>query len=274
MGNHLAVMGNHVAVMSASAFRAAALALCVVLAAPAVHAGILEDDEARRAILDLRAKLEQSNEQQRSRLAEAQAQFTEAIGQLRRSLLDLNNQLELLRADNAKLRGQQEQVARDAAELQRKQKDMQAGVDDRIRKIEPQKVTLDGREFMADPEEKRQYDEAIETLRKGDYAATASAFSALRKRYPASGYNETALFWLGDAQYGLRQFKEAMASFRSLVASAPDHPKAPEALLAIANIQAELKDPKAARRTLDELLKNYPNSEAALAGRERLATIK
>ena len=249
-------------------------ALCVVLCAPAARAGILDDDEARRAILDLRAKVEQGNAEQRTRQAEAQAQFTEQVGLLRRSLLDLNNQLEQLRADNARLRGQQEQVARDVAELQLKQKDIQAGVDDRIRKFEPQKMTLDGRDFVVEPDERRQYDEAMETMRKGDFAATATAFGALRKRYPASGYNEAALFWLGDAQYGLRQYKEAMVSFRALVSGAPAHPKAPEALLAIANIQAETKDPKAARRTIEELLKTYPNSEAAQAGRDRLAALK
>ena len=248
--------------------------LGALVCAPAARAGILEDDEARRAILDLRTKVEQGNVEQRARQADLQAQFTEQIGLLRRSLLDLNNQLEQLRADNARLRGQQEQATREVAELQRKQKDIQAGVDDRIRKFEPQKVKLDGREFAAEPDEKRQYDEAMETLRKGDFAATASAFSALRKRYPASGYNEAALFWLGDAQYGLRQFKEAMVSFRTLVTGAPEHPKAPEALLAIANIQVELKDPKTARRTIEELLKSYPNSEAALAGKDRLAALK
>ena len=256
----------------------ATVALWAALCVPAARAGIFDDDEARRAILDLRTKLEQANEQQRARQAEQMSQLsnqlTEQIGQLKRSLLDLNNQLEQLRADNAKLRGAQEQLSRDVAELQRKQQDIQSGVEDRIRKIEPQKVTLDGREFSAEPDEKRQYDEAMEALRKGDFAATVSALTGFRKRYPASGYNESALFWLGNSQYGLRQYKEAVASFRALVAGAPEHPKAPEALLAIANCQAELKDPKAARRTIDELLKAYPKSEAAQAGKERLASLK
>jgi TolA-binding protein len=36
----------------------------------------------------------------------------------------------------------------------------------------------------------------------------------------------------------------------------------------------ELKDAKAARRTIDELIKTYPQSEAAQAGKERLASLK
>ena len=49
---------------------------------------------------------------------------------------------------------------------------------------------------------------------------------------------------------------------------------APEALLSIANCEAELKDNKAARKTIGELIKLYPKSEAAQAGRERLASLK
>lgn len=253
-------------------------ALCACLlaafAAPAAHAGLFDDDEARKAILDLRQKLEQSNEQQRARQAEQIAQFAEQLNQLKRSLLDLNNQLETQRADSAKLRGQNEQLARDLSEVQRKQKDLQSGVDDKLRKFEPQQVTVDGKTFSADPDEKRQYDEAMDLLRKSDFAGTANALTAFRKRYPSSGYNESALFWLGNAQYGTRQYKEAIVSFRTMVAAAPDNAKAPEALLAIANCQAELKDTKGARKTIDDLVKTYPKSEAAQAGRDRLASLK
>jgi tol-pal system protein YbgF len=251
---------------------AAAFAACAALA-PA-HAGLFDDDEARRAILDLRKQLEQSNEQARARQAEQMTQMSVQIEQLKRGLLDLNGSIEAQRADNAKVRGQMEELARNVAELQRKQLDLQQGVDERIRKVEPQKVTVDDKEFSVDPEEKRSYDDALAGFRRGEFDRAASGFSGLLKRFPGTGYRQSALFWLGNAQYARRDYKEAIATFRSLVASAPDSPRAPEALLAIANCQAELKDSKAARRTIDELLKAYPKSEAAQAGRERLAALK
>ena len=65
-----------------------------------------------------------------------------------------------------------------------------------------------------------------------------------------------------------------MSNFRSLISLSPDHLRAPEAVLSIANCQIELKDPRAARKTLEDLLKAYPQSEAALAGKERLARLK
>ena len=265
----------------------ALIALCLASLgfAPGARAGLFDDDEARKAILDLRQKLEQSNERQRALQAEqisrlsdqitqSSAQSAEQIATLKRSILDLNNQLELLRADNARLRGQDEQLARDVAELQRKQKDIAQGVDDRIRKIEPQKVTIDDKEISVDPDEKRQYDDAMAVLRKGDFDKAATSLSAFQRRYPASGYSESVLFWLGNALYGKRDYKDAIASFRALLSAAPNGTRAPEAMLAIANCEVELKDSKAARRTIGELVKAYPKSEAAQAGRDRLATLK
>jgi TolA-binding protein len=48
----------------------------------------------------------------------------------------------------------------------------------------------------------------------------------------------------------------------------------PEAVLAIANCQLEIKDNKAARKTLEDLVAKYPSSEAAAAARDRLARFK
>jgi len=264
--------------MSASRGPAFVAATCVAVAALAgaapVRAGLFDDDEARRAILDLRKQLEQSNEQARARQNEQMAQMSAQIEQLKRSLLDLNSGIEAQRADNARVRGQIEELARNVAELQRKQTDLQQGVDERIRKVEPQKVTVDEREFSVDPDEKRTYDDALAGFKRGEFDRAATGFAGLLKRFPNTGYRQSALFWLGNAQYAQRAYKDAIASFRTLVATAPDSPRAPEALLAIANCQAELKDPKAARRTIDELLSKYPKSEAAQAGRERLASLK
>jgi len=245
------------------------LATWAAMALPA-HAGLFDDDEARKAILDLRARIEE----QRTQSAASQKQTAEQFQQLQRSLLELNNQNEQLRAELARLRGQGEQVQRDLSEVQRKQKDIAQGVDDRMRKLEPQTVSLDGREFTVEPDEKKAHDDAMATLRGGDFDKAAAALSAFLKRYPGTGYADSARYWLGNAQYGKRDYKEAIASFRSFATAAPDSVRAPEALLAMANCQVELKDSRAAKRTLEDLLKQYPRSEAAQAARERLVALK
>lgn len=256
--------------------RPAAVWLLAAAAAWPAHAGLFDDDEARRAILNMRTRMDEIDAQNKKANAELAAQnaaLSEQVATLRRSLLELNTTLETMRGEIAKLRGNDEQIARDVAELQRKAKDIASGVDDRIRKLEPQKVMLDGVEFVADVDEKRQFDDSFAAFRAGDFDKAVSGFSLLNRRWPGSGYKEAALFWLGNAHYGKREYKDAIGTFRALVAASPQHAKAPEALLAIANCQIELKDAKSARRTLDELLKGYPKSEAAQAGRERLSTL-
>jgi tol-pal system protein YbgF len=155
-----------------------------------------------------------------------------------------------------------------------RQKDVVTGMDERLRRFEPLKVTLDGQEFMAEPSEKRDYDAAMETFRKGDFAAAQSALGQFVQRHRKSGYTPSALFWLGNAQYAVKDYKESMANFQQMLKSAPTHPRAPEAMLAISNVQIELKDLRGARKTMDELIKAYPASETAATARERLARLR
>lgn len=250
--------------MNRSALAAALVAASLFTAS--AHAALFEDEEARRAILDLR----QQGQQQRDELRRA----NEDNAALRRSLLDLQNQIEALRTELAQQRGTGEQVARDLADLQKRQRDIAQGVDDRLRKFEPVQVNVDGREFAADPQEQKDFEAALASFRKGDFVAAQGGFGDFVRKYPASGYKPTALFWLGNAQYANRDYRGAIANFRALLQQAPDHPRAPEAVLSIANCQIELKDNASARRTLDDLVKAYPQSEAASAARERLARLR
>lgn len=246
----------------AARWRSLALCLAVLCAPIASHAGLFEDDEARRAILELR----QQRKQDEARL---QA-LSEQLDQLRRSLLDMNAQIEHLRSETSSQRGNVELLQRDASELQRKQKDAQAAFEERVRKLEPQPITVDGKTFLVDADEKRAFDSAIARLRAADFEGAATALNVFLARYPQTGYHESAHYWLGNAHYGQRQHREAIRAFRALVDRSPDHQRTPEAMLSIANCQAELKDSESARRTLEQLIRQHPQTEAAQAARDRL----
>lgn len=248
----------------------------------ASHAGLFDDDEARRAILELRqshtelrSEFDAGRKQSELLQSENARRQADENAALRKGLLELQNQFEALAADVAKLRGQNEVLARELAEMQRRQKDEMLALDERLRKVEPLKVTVDGREFLAEPSEKRDFDQAFAVFRKGEFDRAQVALVDFLNRYgPNSGYRVPALFWLGNAQYALKDYKEAIANFRSLIAAAPDHLRVPESLLAIANCQLEMKDTRGARKTLEELVKAFPGSEAGMAAKERLGRLK
>ena len=262
--------------------------LCALVFSTALgsaHAGLFDDEEARKAIVELRARLAQVDDTGKARVAEAMAaaqaaqkQSTDALMEqlavLRRGMLDLNNQLEAMRGELAKLRGNDEQIGRELGDIQKRQRDMAQSLDERVRKLEPVKVAIDGKDHQVDQDEKKAYDEAIASIRAGEFDKAVLLLGNFQRRYVGSPFGDSARFWLGNAQYGKRDYKEAITAFRTFVAAAPEHPRAPEALLALANSQAETKDPRGARKTLEDLIKAYPQSEAAQAGRERLPSIK
>jgi len=249
--------------------RVAALSV-LACASLGAQAALFSDDEARKAILELR----QRQDAHKQATDAATVRLDDENAQLRRSLLNLQGQIDALRTELSGLRGQNEQLARELAESQRRQKDLAQNVEERLRRFEPVTVSLDGREFLADPAEKRDFDAAIAVFKTGNFAAAQNSLLGFARRYPASGYRPAALFWLGNAQYGTRDYNEAITNFRLMLTEAPDHPRAPEAMLSIANCQLELKDAKAARRTLEDLAKAHPQSEAAQAARERLARLR
>lgn len=254
----------------------------------AAHAGIFDDDEARKAILDLRQQVSSITATVNTNLTVVQQKNADEIAQLRKSMFELQNQIDRQKGDISQLRGDNEVLARNLADMQIRQKDMlqsseqklqaveqrSQAVEQKLTKLDPVKIVLDGREFMADPTEKRDFDAAFALFRTGDFVKSQKALYDFIQRYPSSGYSASALYWLGNAQYSNRDYKEAIINFRSMISKNPDHMRAPEALLSIANCQLEMKDPKSAKKTLEDLMKVYPKSEAAFAGVERLRTLK
>lgn len=280
------------------------MAAVLSLGFPAAHAFLnMTDEEARRAIVDIRTRLTAMESDLRARVTsveeagkqrqaeasaasanQANAQMAALAGQVRaqldvmlqtfqRSIFDLNTQIDVLRTEVNSLRGTNEQLTRDLTELQRVQRDVAQAFDERFRQVEPVKVQSDGREFTALPEERRQFEEAMRVLRSGEFDKALRALIAFQRRYPGSGYIDTARYWTANAHYVQREHDKAIRAFRLFIDEAPQHPRTPEALLGLANSLAEARDREGARRTLEELLKLYPRSEAAAEGRGRLAAL-
>lgn len=249
-------------------------AVGILAVSSAAQASIFNDNEARKAILDLRQRVELIKQDSDNRHAESVKALTDEDASIRSAMLDLQSQLNAAQIEMEKLRGQNEQLMRDVAELQRKFKDATSGLQERLRNLEPAAVSLDGLEFTALASETKEYEDAFQLFRNGDFAAAQRLFSAFLVRNPQSGYRPSVLFWLGNAQYANKEYKDALQSFRSMLDLAAHHNRAPEAMLAIANCQVEMKDARAARRTWESLIARYPTSEAAAAARDRLSRFK
>jgi len=225
------------------------------------RAALFEDDDARRAILDLRTRLD-SVQNEINTKADKSNNF------------DLNNQNEQLRQEVSKLRGQIEVLTNELANEQRRQKDFYVDLDTRLRKLEPQKVTIDGKEVTMEQGEQKAYDAALASFKAGDYKNAGASFFDFLRRYPQSGLAPSAQYWLGNTYYAQRDYRNAISTQQAVVKNHPDSPKAADALLNIASCYTELKDKAAAKRTLETLVAQYSESPAAQTAKERLSALK
>ncbi|WJF90834.1 tol-pal system protein YbgF [Paraburkholderia bonniea] len=230
----------------------------LMLGTPA-HAGLFDDDQARQAVLDLRARTDSLS----SQLAAAQ-----------RTILDQSNRLDQLNQQVATLRGQNEDLANQLTTLQKQQKDYYADLDGRLKKFEPQQQTVDGVQGTVQPGETETFNAASQQFRNGEFKNAAASFRSFISKYPQSPYQPTAQYWLGNALYALRDYKGSTAMWQSVVKNYPQHPRAPEALLAIANNQLEQGQKAAAKKTLEQLIAQYGSSEVAQAAQDKLSQIK
>ncbi len=242
--------------VSTAAFLAAVVALPMT-----ARAGMFDDDDARKAILDLRNKVEALQKDVASKSD-------------KNSALSLSDQNDQLRQDVARLRGQLEVLTNELANTQQRQKDFYVDLDSRLAKLEPQKVNVDGKEVSVDVNEQKYYDAALNIFKGGDYKGAGSAFGDFLKRYPQSGYAASAQYWLGNSLYAQRDYKGAIAAQQIVVKNYPDNPKVADALLNIASSYTELKDKASARKSLETLIAKYPDSPAAQTGKERMAALK
>ena len=221
------------------------------------HAALFEDEEARRAIIDLRQRM-QVTQDQLSKIATSE------------SILELANQNEQLRSELAQLRGQNEQLARAVDELRA----LVSSADSRLSQLEPATVSVDNENFSVGPKEKADYETAMTALRGGNFEAAGGILTTLLREFPESGYVPSALFWLGNAHYATGQYKAALTTFNELTTKFAQHARVPEAMLAKANCQVELRDKRGAKTNLEALIRQFPSSEAAQAAKQRLDALK
>lgn len=236
------------------------LALLLTVAVLPAYA-LFDDEEARSRIEQLKTDVLPRLERIENALA---AQTSIAF--------DLEN----LRAEMSKLRGQVEVLAYELETAQKRQKDFYVDLDDRLRRLEPgAQGGGSPRSSLADPaSETREYEAALSMLREAKYKESAAAFADFRKKYPNSVLSPAAEYWMASAQLQNGDIKTAMEGYARVAANWPDHQKAADALLGVANCQDGLKDTKASRATLETIVSKYATTPAADIARQRLGKKK
>ena len=205
--------------------------------------------------------------------------------------VDLLNQVNQLKAEVAQLRAQIEELQQQASQAQSTSRAQYLDLDGRLNRLEggapaapaqgaasaasasPQPAQAAATTVAPAADERASYEAAFDTLKSGQYDASARAFNQFLQRYPAGAYAPNARYWLGESYYVTQNYELALEQFRTLYEQYPTHDKAPGALLKIGLSQYGLKRMQAARATLTEVASKYPGSDAARTADDRLRAI-
>ncbi len=210
---------------------------------------LFADDDARKAILDLRKSLATTQ-------------------------MDLQNQIEKLKADNAELRGKVENLEKQGEDISTSQKTYYQDLDNRLGNFEPRTATIEGVSGTVQPNEKKAYDDALKAFQAGNLKKADEGFSAFANRYPKSPYLPLALFWSGNSKYANKDYAGAIGQLQSLIKRYPTHPRVPSAMLTLGNAQLESGNKAAAKKTFSEIISKYPDTESAKDAQQLNAAIK
>ena len=213
---------------------------------------ILSDDEARRAILELRKSVSTSQA----------------------AILDLQNQLDKHKSENAQLRGQIESLQKQNDDLSNNQKSFYQDLDARVSRLEPQNVEVEGLIGIVQAGEKSSYDEALKSFQAGQIKNADSEFTSFIRKYPSSPYLPLALYWSGNTKYALKDYKAAITQLQGLISRYPGHQRVPAATLTMANANLESGKKAVAKKLFTDLIAKYPDSDAANEAKPILAGIK
>jgi tol-pal system protein YbgF len=219
---------------------------------------LFDDQEARKGIADLRARLD------------AQEQTLQRAETQGRALINLADQIDALKQEIAMMRGQLEVMSSRLDQAEKRHKDFYADLDTRLRKFE-QAENDKQNAAQAAAVEQQAYEAGLGQFKANNYGAAVQSLQSFLSTYPQSPLAPSAQYWLGNAYYALRDYKASIAAQEKVASNWPDSPKAPDAMLNIASSQSEMGNAAASKKTLQSVLQKYPNTPAAEQAKQRLA---
>ena len=117
---------------------------------------------------------------------------------------------------------------------------------------------------------RRLYDRVMDEFKHRDYAAAMAGFQLFIELHSQSALAANAQYWIGECQYRMGRYREALKSFYDVVSNYPLSPKLAASTLKLGQTYAKLGDPEKARLMFDRVVDQYPDSSEADVARKAL----
>jgi tol-pal system protein YbgF len=108
------------------------------------------------------------------------------------------------------------------------------------------------------------FDRAMESFRAGELGQAVLDFEEFAEKHPAHPLAASAHFWIGEAYFRTRDFEHAATEYQKAIDLAPAGERTPDALLRLGLALRSLRREDRAREVWARLIRDFPDSEAAL----------
>jgi len=252
------------------------------------HAGLFDDKEARKKILEIESKEQADHNAAMAAIADLKKSQTamekriaamEAVVQ-GPGFADMQNQLEALKQEVANLKGDLELASHNLDNTQQRQKDLYTDTDTRLRKLEGGATAASNSApanvpAQAATEEKdaKAFADANALSQSAKHKEAFAAFDSFLRDYPNSKLAPDALYGMGYSQFALKNYKSAIATQQKVMDLHPESPKVPDAMFNMANSQIQLGQVASAKKTLRDLVAKYPDAAVTPSAQKRLKAL-
>ena len=191
------------------------------------------------------------------------------------SLVQLATELDRLRAEATALRGELETLRFETENSDSRQRELYVDVDRRLQTLEtaPRAFTPAPSQRPAGSDQQN-YQAAFDMISARRYAEAGTAFETFLQQFPTSPLADNAQYWLAETYYVRGQYQDALPAFRKVIDEYPQSAKLPDALLKLGYCQQELGDRNAARSSLQEVMRQFPDTTAARLASQRLGQLQ
>ena len=142
-----------------------------------------------------------------------------------------------------------------------------------IQKAENEKV-IEKFDDLSTEEIRSEYQKAFDLIKSGEYFAAEETLSIFIGLYSDTEFIDDAIYWLGESFYSQKKYNKALKEFEKITKHHPNSEKLVEAILKTGFTQFELGDIEKSIKTLNQLIKSYPDSSASRLAKDKLNSIK
>jgi tol-pal system protein YbgF len=108
------------------------------------------------------------------------------------------------------------------------------------------------------------FDRGMESFRAGELGQAVLDFEEFAEKHPAHPLAASAHFWIGEAYFRTRDFEHAATEYQKAIDLAATGERTPDALLRLGLALRSLRREDRAREVWARLVRDFPDSEAAL----------